>query len=268
MFLKLILSFLIILFSSTAYCADWTADPNCLWALTFDEKSGNFNDVCGSTDGTTTESSPLRVEGKFFGGAGFTAGVGIVDMGDSSIWDSKNVLTVSLWLQTQQDMSPFEAEIFYKNSSLVIDDSANQQRAMFWTSAHPTGNNNVFTDDDYPTNYLISEDGNWHMYTITYDSNTVKAFRDCVQVGTDKSQTGTISNSSNRFFLGRKPSEESGPTYPYVGNMDDIIILDKVISSNECLDLMENGIDGSAGHHDTMFKGYNIKLNKVVINGS
>lgn len=71
MFLKLTLSLIILLFSSTGYCADWTADPDCLWALTMDQTSGNILDSCGSSDGDMSGSvlaAPSRTEGKFLEG--------------------------------------------------------------------------------------------------------------------------------------------------------------------------------------------------------
>lgn len=268
MFLRSILSFiLVILLSSTAYAVDWRTDPDCLAAIEFNETSGDFIDSCGTHDGDTTESPPFRIEGKFYGGVGITVAQGIVDFGDSTIWDGKSVLTISFWLKTAQDMSPFEAELLYKGAALLVDDSANQQRILYFTSDYPTGKNIVFSNDDYPTDYFFAEDNQWHMYTYTYSGTTVKGYRDCVQVGPDGSLTGTLSNTSARFIIGRKPSEETGPTYPYEGHMDDLIFIDRVITTNECNDLMTNGIDGTAGHFPKMFQGQSIKMQGVTING-
>lgn len=270
MFLKLTLSFLILLISSTGYCADWTADPDGIFAITFDETSGDFLDHIGTFNGdmdTVSPAPPFRAEGKFFGGAEFRNPGYYLPFGDVTIFDGLSELTFNFWLNNSEDYSSNERNILRKNGSFNIRDSAVQSQVVVWTSTVPTGLNFVVAQDNYPTNYYFSEDGNWHMYTVTYDGSTIRAFRDCVQINS-ASLTGTIVNSTSQLTIGRKDPIESGVDYVYTGKMDDVLLLGREIDSGECTDLMTNGIDGSAGHYDTMFKGYNIKLNEVKIGGS
>lgn len=181
--------------------------------------------------------------------------------------DGLSEFTFSLWLSQTEDYTYNERNIIHKVNTFLFRDSAAYHQLNIKTSGFPLGLDFHIALDNYPTDYYISEDGNWHMYTITYDGSTLKAFRDCVEIN-DEAMTGTISNGSNQLTIGRKDPVESGIDYVYTGKMDDVLFVGREITAPECTDLMTNGIDGTAGHYDTMFKGYNIKLNKVKINGS
>lgn len=270
MFLKLILSLFILLISSKGYCADWTADPDGIFAITFDEVSGNFLDSIGTFNGDmsgTSPAPPLRTEGKFFGGANFSGVNNYLPFGDVPIFDGLSNFTFNFWLAQSQDYTNSESDIIRKDGAFNIQDGAVQERVYIWTSDQPLGFDFIVASDNYPSDYWISEDGDWHMYTVTYNGTNIKAFRDCTQINS-AALTGTVKNSSNIFSFGRKDPDEGGIVYAYTGKMDDILLVGREINSGECLDLMANGLDGRSGHYDTMFKGYNIKLNKVAVGGS
>lgn len=275
MFLRILLLIVCLLCPFNAYAVDWTTDPDCLWALTFDEPTGDFLDHCGSNNGDATPTGgdyapPTRIQGKFFGGAEFNNNGHFVSIGDVTFMDGKDEFTLSFWLNNSEDYSTLEREILRKDGTLNVQDGAGTERVYVWTSVDPLGDPfNVSADNLYPDgNYWISEDGQWHFYTITYDGAEIVGYRDCVEIGSE-AKTGTLSNSSTRLVLGRKPPEEvSGPSYIYTGGMDDMMWLDRVIDAGECTDLMTNGIDGSSGHNPTMFKGRNVTLEGVTIGGT
>lgn len=267
MFLRILL-FILLLATPSYAQTDWTADPDCLWALTMDELTGDLIDQCGSfngdMDGTGANAPPSRTSGKFFGGMAFTAGSGLVDMGDSTIWDGLSNVSFSVWLKNSEDYSSSERDIWRKDGSLNVQDSAGVERVYVVTGGGGTSIN--IAGDNYPSDYWISEDGLWHMYTITYDGTTLRGYRDCTLVGSG-SKTGTLANSTNRFVLGRKPVEESGPTYPFVGDMDDAIVLGRAIDTTECTELMTWGIDGSGGFNEPQEQLFNVQLFNVELGG-
>lgn len=123
-------------------------------------------------------------------------------------------------------------------------------------------------EPDWLISNFISEDASWHFYMVTYDGTVRKHYRDCVQVGASYSDTGNFANSSNIFSIGARDVSEGGPNYPAHGDWDDFIILDRALDTTECTDLMNNGIDGTAGHDPVMFKGNHIKLYGTKINGT
>lgn len=312
MFLKLTLSILIILFSSQAYCADWTADGDCMLAYRFDEASGTTAiDDCGSNDGTIHTAN--RIAGIFRGGLNLTNTY--ITVGDVTFLDGKDTATFAFFMKTSIDFGDGttipvpEHIIFMKNGAFKLADNYAFSDTAFSTTSSAQS---IFASDNYITSapawdsgtsyvrgdavsygdklytcyldntnqqpdinepdwlvsHFIDEDALWHFYMVTYDGTTRKHFRDCVQVGADYSDTGNFANSSNLFSIGARDASESGPNYNTHGDWDDFIILDRALDNSECIDLMTNGIDGTAGHDPIMFKGNNIKLNGVKINGT
>lgn len=269
MFLKKLLPIIFLLIATPVLAqTDWRNDVDALWCLTMDELTGDLIDQCGTfngdMDGTGSNAPPARTSGKFFGGMSFSAGSGLIDMGDSTIWDGLSDVTFSIWFKNSEDYSSSERDIWRKDGSFNIQDSAGVERVYIVTGGGGTSIN--IAGDNYPSDYWISEDGNWHMYTITYDGATVKGYRDCTLINS-QSKTGTLSNSSNRFVLGRKPAEESGPTYPFVGDMDDAIVLGRALDTTECTELMTWGIDGSGGFNPSQEQLFNVQLFNVELSG-
>lgn len=268
MFLRrLLLPLIVIVLCS--YAADWTLDANCRFAVTFDQKSGDMLDVCGTFNGDMDLSSPpppLRTEGKYYGGLNFGVNNIYLPFGDVTFMDGEAAFTFSFWLAQSEDYTYLERDIIRKDGTMNIQDSAAQERVYIWTSDQPTGYNFIVASDDYPNDYWFSEDGNWHMYTIVYNGTTIKGYRDCTEINSDP-LTGTVKVSSTQFTMGNKDPAEGGLFYFYTGNMDDVIYLDRAIDVTECNDLMNNGIDGSAGHYPRTFKGQSIKMQGVTING-
>lgn len=255
----------------SCYAADWTADPDCSFAVKMDENTGDIIDLCGTFNGDmsgTVHSAPVRIEGKFFGGLKFQNG-SYLPFGDVDFMDGKDHFTFSFWLSNSENYSTLEREIFRQNGTMNVQESAGVERVYIWTSVEVFGKNIVISADNlYPSgNYWLSQDGNFHFYHITYDGSEVRGYRDCNYIG-GGSLTGTLKATAGQFTMGRMPPEEvSGPDYPFTGNMDDIMFLDRVIDSDECTDLMTNGIDGTAGHYPQMFKGRGVNLRGVTING-
>lgn len=249
---------------------DWTADPDCLWALTMDETSGNLMDLCGTFDGdmsgTGQEAPPTPTSGKFFGGMHFGT-TGFVGMGDVTFFDGRDHLTWSFWLKTASDMSAGDEEIVRKDGTWNIQNTSGVERTYTWTSVNPSGVAFNVATSNYPTDYWFSEDGTWHMYTVTYDGTTIKGYRDCNLINS-QGKTGTFSNTVNPLSLGRRGTTEgSGPVYVYSGDMDDVIVLGRALDTTECTELMTWGIDGSGGFNQAQEQMFNVEMFNVEVGG-
>lgn len=263
MFLRLILLLLLLLTPSIATAqTDWTLDADCLIAYTFDELTGDAIDLCGSNDGDLDEDPPQRVGGRFFGALNFPA-FGMVAIGDVDILDGKDTITMSWWQNSTDDFDDLEHEIIRKDGTLNIQVGSGVSRAYMWT---PSGAAFNISDTDYPTDYLIAEDGLWHMYTFIYNGSTVYMYRDCVEVESE-ARTGSFANSANRMVIGKKPPEEYGPAYSAQSAIDDFIILDRAINGTECTELMTYGIDGRAGFIQPQIRAFNVKMFSVKADG-
>lgn len=240
--------------------ADWTLDGDCLHAWKFDEMTGlTASDECGAFPGDLSELPPVWANGKFFGALDFTGDM--VRFGDLTALDGQNTFTIAMYLKTSKDLTgASEANYWRKDNAYAMQDSVNLQRVILYTPTRT--DHNIVTE---PTFYVLS-DNDWHHYAYVNTGTMQVAYRDCVAVGTTATNTGVINNSTEDFVFGRKPPELSGPSGSYQGALDDLIILDRAIDNAECLDLMNNGIDGEAGLLPTMFKAYG-GTNGITISG-
>ncbi len=240
--------------------ADWTVDGDCLHAWKMDETSGTtLNDECGAFDGDISELPPAFANGKFFGGLDFTGD--FIRFGDITALDGQNTFSIGIYLKTSKDLTGgSEANYWRKDTSFALQDSVDRQRVVLWIPDRE--DHNIVFEPDF---YVLS-DNEWHYYLYTNTGTLQTAYRDCVAVGATTTYTGNIANSAIDFSFGRKAPEESGPSGSYQGLADELIIVDRALDNSECLDLMNNGIDGEAGLLPSMFKAYG-GSNGITISG-
>ncbi len=86
---------------------------------------------------------------------------------------------------------------------------------------------------------MVSDDDalEWHHYTMTYDGTTIAYFADGIEMDSDgaKSNVQDLTPSADRVHIGSRITS----TLSFVGNVDDAVIYDRVLSAGEILSLAE-----------------------------
>jgi alpha-tubulin suppressor-like RCC1 family protein len=97
------------------------------------------------------------------------------------------------------------------------------------------------------------EAGQWHFISITYSTETGKfnVYIDAIPVGEYTADQSGLSSQYHHFGFGRWfdgnvfPGEESHNLIPFHGDLDEISLWNKALSSSELLNLMHHSPDGN-----------------------
>lgn len=97
-------------------------------------------------------------------------------------------------------------------------------RSSKWDNFHPIWDDTTITDNQCALEFAALSDV-WHHLVVTFDGDEKHLYRNTISSTTvdDGFRFGTMSRNLGDFFIGRG----------FQGNIDDIIIFDKVISQDE-----------------------------------
>ena len=80
-------------------------------------------------------------------------------------------------------------------------------------------------------------DGNWHMATVTYEKEDQRIYADGVLAATSKC-AGALPPNSTEIVIG---GMDFGPyRHPWIGDIDEVMIFDRVLSADEIRSVFEN----------------------------
>ena len=217
--------------------------------LAYYKLDGDGTDQCEYADLTPT--SVTWETGKIEDAGNFTSSDSRLEAADSSLFsfDYNNSFSFSMWfkkdnttsgrLVTKHDggNSP------YPGYSLYLAASDNKIKYSFYSNSSDTNRINVSWIDDRFT------DGNWHLFTFTYNGNTHDA-NDCnlyidSELITNKSITDNTLNTSTITTKKLNICNLDGYNQSFMGIIDEIGIWDRVLTPEEVSALYNDGIGNS-----------------------
>jgi len=204
--------------------------------------SGNGNHGTIGGDPSVDVDTAKFVKSGYFGGGG-----AVVEVDDSSELRTAGVQTVSLWVMTS---STGATEIAAKGIAghtkwewaMNIDGSGNAQYLITQCAG-----SSVYAA---VSGGVDMQDGNWHHVVGTSDADGAYIYVDGVLRGSDTSANGSACTGNVRPILFASSTHSSRDSF--VGNMDDIRILDRKIEAREVSILYEQ--DNLAPYHVGMFQ--------------
>lgn len=224
---KIFFAFLLLCgFVSPAFAYNYLTDADCLFAMDFEESSGNPTSKCGSATTGTNSNITYNSTGKFGKAYTYDGSSSSTNWGDVTFMDGKTTLTMCV--EYKSSSAGTDQIIFWKDNAaaLLWKKTTLLEGALF------TGSYNSYSSSDFFTN-----DGAWHQYCVTYDGSNIHRYADQTETGTAKAATGGIANSADSLYVG---SFAAG--YYYNGLLDNLIVLGRVLSTAEMLDMSTNGL--------------------------
>jgi len=201
----------------------------------FDEGSGTVvSDFSGNNNNASLVNGSLWVAGKIGNAVSFDGIDDKVDAKNISIWDLANTNhSLSLWFKASTTNSGYDFLVdrftggtpgagylisFNQNDSINFSERADGGKSLSIT--------------DYTKNY---KDDTWHHTVVIVDvsSKTGTLYVDGVNKGTDI-YTGNLINQNKALTFG---NDYSNNNYAYSGYLDSIRIYNRVLSSDEILEL-------------------------------
>ena len=176
----------------------------------------------------------------FFGGLSFDAER--ITVPDGNETDLTNDFTVSWWMQASPGETAYQA-ILMKGSSFTAYSLFRYGDEGFYFYGITSANTVVsgfFTG--------ASHDGSFHHYALTMDtSNVLTLYEDGVSLGT-LSTTGALATNNDDLTLGGYPSSAF---YELDGTLDEVIVRDRALTSNEVAAEAASSAQFCTGDSDT-----------------
>jgi len=230
--IKLILAFILVLFSSTCY-ADITSGLVGWWK--FDEASSgtcagaSVMDASGSGNTGTCVNSSTYGTGKIGPGAmSFDGSTQYVDMGDMNATESIGVLTVSTWFYSNPSQS------YRTVVSKGYYSSGSWEMRMTRDIEGPTIDCCVVTTNGLHCVAIGVSNSQWNHVVMVYNGATVSVFKNGVFVSSTP-QTGNIVNTAVSVMIGQNGN--SGEYFN--GQIDDVRIYNRALTDTEVAELYQ-----------------------------
>jgi len=221
----------------------------------FDEGSGSTANDSSSNgnDGTVTGAS--WTDGQIDGALNFDGDDDYVEVADDGSLSGMSQLTVGCW---------FKSEYWYEGSNLsVIVSKAYQGDGLYTTDCYQISNFiyagkytfacGIYGGGSECSFHAVIDDvvpdfdpDAWHHVALTYDSSAgqVKIYLDGQPIHTESCSIGTLHNNTTaKLRIGN--FDGTSPNYrPFDGNIDDVVIYARKLSTEEIQNLYETGKDG------------------------
>src|SRR3989344_1327302 len=203
----------------------WTfdgADTN--WTTnTVVERSDNGN--TGAMPNMSTSTSPAK--GKIGQALNFDGVNDKVVVNHSSSINLNNAATFSLWIKALPQMQDPWANFVQKGNG------GSGGGSLFFGAANNTTNVHIRVDtpSDFNRNDQISNvlDGNWHYVSVTFESGTVKMYKDGLQTGSFSYIHGSGFGNTSNVFLGSAYGSQDF----LLGLIDEVRIYNRALSASE-----------------------------------
>ena len=156
--------------------------------------------------------------------------------------------TVATWFKTTANF-PDEGVMVNKGGLGSESSGANQNYGIWFTPSERLqgGFETTGGTNKYITSANTYNDGQWHHGVVTFDNpnNIVRLFVDGVQIG-------TLSTSSNPDNTGSQPLRIAGNAQSltedfFIGQLDEVGVWNRALTSTEIFNLMNDGLFPSSG---------------------
>ncbi len=221
----------------------------------FDEGGGSSAKDSSSNGNDGTIAGASWTTGQIDGALSFDGDDDYVEVTDDGSLSGMSQLTVGCW---------FKSEYWYEGSNLsVIVSKAYQGDGLYTTDCYQISNfiyagKYTFACGIYGSNsecsfHAVIDDvvpdfdpEAWHHAALTYDSSAgqVKVYLDGQPIHTESCSIGTLHNNTTaKLRIGN--FDGTSPNYrPFNGNIDEVVIYTRKLSSEEIQDLYKTGDDG------------------------
>lgn len=216
------------------------------WKLDESAPAATAVDSVGSNDGTLTNMAPASdwVAGKIGNALDFDGGNDYVDVGSPAALDDLPQLSVSAWINA--DSTASDGAVATKNSPGWVFWVGSGGYLEFWAN-FSSGSANRWTGVG-----LITSGAGWQHVVVTYDGTSngtgIKFYVDGSETSYNGSTNGTNPRSSDAADNLRIGSQQSGSRFD--GQIDDVRIYDRVLSSAEISEIYNNQIPSPLQHCD------------------
>jgi len=217
---------------------------NCVSYWKFD---GDATDSVGSNDGTITGATNGSSYGKINEGYNFD-GNDYITLPDTF---NPSAYTVSVWIKAAATSSPQQ---IIDNTGTAANKSFKillYNNTLYFRHYDSSGSNHDITTS-------FSDTSGWHHILFKWDGTTTTAYIDNVSKGT--SGVSSIS-TTNKMRFGARPL--SSPDQYYTGNMDEVGIWSRALTSTEISELYNSGDGKQYPFSSTPTSGWTGTVNGV-----
>jgi hypothetical protein len=188
--------------------------------------NGNSNDWKGSANGTDTSVNYSTSYGLFYQGAQYKSASSAKTITAQPNFGAGD-RTVSLWVQTTSTSA---------NQNFI----GNRNDNVTWWRMLTKDSDEIYIElgSSFPSNYTLFDsdtltygDGAWHNLMFVISGNQISLYADCVNKGTSTWFDLTTNSATDQMQIAA--SNQSGYTDFYNGNIDDVALFNRALSSSE-----------------------------------
>jgi hypothetical protein len=222
--------------TSTSTAAGSFPSPLAYWKL--DESSGNAADATDNGYTLTNNNAATYSSAVLNNGLVTSAGSSqyVVNSNFSNVVKSSPI-TISAWIKIasggQQLVGIRSTDPGATQTYIYAGLGDNGDLVEFRYQAGGAGTADTI-DYVVPSNPFNT----WHLYTLTYDGSTLKAYLDGSLVGTDSAHSGYFSGSTYGFYIGKNGDYNS--TY-FTGSADEVGVWTQALSALQIASLYNSG---------------------------
>jgi hypothetical protein len=190
---------------------------------------GNSNDFYGSNNGTDTSVTYGTSYGKVNQGALFNGSNSMIALGSPS---SKTAFSYVAWIKMTGNAPVSAAYIIAlqgtQSLSLVANPSTNYLSALLYPAMSSNLNDN--------TSHNMN-DSTWHFVVLTWSGTTLTLYRDGSNVGSSSISAANAGGGTGSIGV----NGTGGNSTYFTGDIDEVGIWSKALSTNEISDLYNGG---------------------------
>jgi Concanavalin A-like lectin/glucanases superfamily len=190
-------------------------------------------DTCNGFRGTAGGGADVTTDPTRGTVGNFVGGTSCIDVPDDPKLRGGSAMTLSAWVKPTE-LSPAGFGVISKRT----DYQTNSEYAAFiWAQDAGSGSANVLyvdVTDTRGSDSTIYPDNAWHQFTVAYDGSAALAL-----VYTDGVMTGALQEPTSIAPPATEPDLSvgclplSGPAQSFVGELDEIVIWDRVLSADD-----------------------------------
>jgi hypothetical protein len=214
----------------------YPSDPTAYWSF-----NGNLNDASGNglngtwVSGSASYSSGLLGYGLVMNGSTSVIPVtNYMKVNHNSLLDGMPALSISIWAKKNDTLAG--GELFRKHTVYSLAINTNSLKGNVTTTAGAA-------------NFTVAavsgvNDTNWHHYCLVYNGTNVLAYVDGTQRNS-MAKSGNVTNVSASYIsIGR--NDRNAPYYAFAGDLDEMKLFRRALSTNEINALVSAGVGGKA----------------------
>ncbi|MEW8506888.1 MAG: LamG-like jellyroll fold domain-containing protein [Candidatus Thiodiazotropha sp.] len=246
--------------------------PNADGIIAYYDFNDNANDSSGYENNGNEQGGLFYTTGVEGSAANFNGQTTYIEVPDAPSLDFTTAFSINAWIRVAGDTGQSQRII----SKWTIGSPSSPEQNEF--SFAIDGQSGALTNDSLnfsyanDTHHIVDmgnlSDGNWHMATATYDGNNSRLYIDGRLVG-EMTAGLTAQNGTNPMYIGGGASTSPMPAYIFNGQIDELKIYNRAITSNEVQDLCDEfGCPSPGSNQNGLLAHYPFDGNTVDVSGN